>query len=461
VAEHDVIVVGGGLAGLAAALELQAHGRQVLVLEQAATLGGKAGTVTTPQGCFPLGPTSFNGRHPAFWRLLGLLSLEAQAEALAPSSQARLIVRDGVLETLKPNPLSVLTTGALTLADKWALARDFLGTRKAPAAGEDESLEAFLERRFGPELTRHFFAAVMTGIFAGDLKTLSATTCMPALVAAEKEYGSVLRGALASMRKSEDGSRPGLYTFRRGFGVIAEAAAARLTSWTRATVTQVRPQGAGVRVVVEREGVESTLTARQVVLATEALPAAPLVAPWNPEAGRLLASFPYAPIALVQWAEASPGESRLPLGFGFLAAPVERTFALGVLFVGDLLSETPRRFSAFVGGGIAPERVTLSDQALREGVAGDLRRLTGGEVGELAGVTRWTRAVFQPPPGHQTSLRRLEAAMAGSPVALAGSYFGGAAMKDALQSGFAAASSLLGEAPVPGAGTIARPEVRA
>jgi oxygen-dependent protoporphyrinogen oxidase len=459
-AEHDVVVVGGGLAGLAAALELEAGGREVLVLERADRLGGKAGTVRTTGGDFPLGPTSFNGRHPAFWKLLRLLGAEALAERLAPSSQSRLIVRDGVLETLRPSPLSILTTGALSLGDKWALARDFLGSKKAPAAGEDESLQSFLERRFGPELTRHFFAAVMTGIFAGDIKTLSAATCMPALVNAEKEYGSVLRGALASMRRSEDGSRPGLYTFRRGFGVLAEAAAARLPHWTQAEVVELAPRRAGVQVVVRRGGVTQTIQARQVVLATEALPAAPLVAPWNAEAGRLLSSFPYAPIALAQWVEASEGESRLPLGFGYLAAPCEKTFALGVLFVGDLLSESPRRFSAFIGGGLAPERVACSDAELLAGVQGDLARLTGGTVGQLAGVTRWERAVFQPPVGHQASLARLQAAMAGSPVALAGSYFGGAAMKDALVSGFAAAQQLQAQLPPPGA-RAAPAEVRA
>jgi oxygen-dependent protoporphyrinogen oxidase len=459
-AEHDVIVVGGGLAGLAAALELKAHGRDVLLLERDRGLGGKAATLATRWGDFPLGPTSLNGRHPAFWKLLGLLGLENEALPLSPLSQARFIVRDHRLTAIRPSPLSVLTTPALTLKDKLTLAVDLLGTRRAPAVQQDESLDAFLERRFGRALTDHFFAAVMTGIFAGDMKKLSATSCMPALVTAEKEYGSVLRGTLKSLQRTEDGARRGLYTFRGGFGVIGRAAATRLDVWTEAFVTAVRPSGLGVQVLVERDGTEVALEARRVVLATEATVAGPLVAPWNPRAAAALEKLPYAPIALVHWAEQAPGDSKLPSGFGYLAAPIEGCFGLGTLFVGDLLGEQPRRFSTFVGGGIAPERVDLSDEALLKGVAGDVAQLTGGRVGQLAGVVRWRRAVFQPPLGHLAALEELRQAMAHTPVTMAGSYFGGAAMKDAIASGFQAAAALLAEVPAPG-GSALPLEVRA
>jgi oxygen-dependent protoporphyrinogen oxidase len=441
--EHDVIVVGGGLAGIAAALELQSKGRSVHLVEAGKTLGGKAGTFASPYGTFPSGPSSFNGRHPAFWRLLELLGIDDRAERLSPISQARFIVRDCALQPLKPNPLSVLTTGALTFGDKFALAKDFLGTKKTPAEGEDESLDAFLARRFGRSLTDHFFAAVMTGIFAGDLKQLSAASCMPALVTAEKEYGSVLRGALASMRQTEDGARPGLYAFQEGFGVIGTAAAKKLDARLEAKVVSVTPSGAQVKVALA-DG--TVLTANDVVIATEATVTAPLVTPWNREAGAVLASFPYAPIALVHWAEKTPGDSKLPLGFGYLTAPIEQRFALGTLFIGDLLPGGSRRFSTFVGGGVSPERAGLSDEGLHLGVNEDIVALTGGTAAVLAGVSRWPHAVFQPPVGHRGQLQQLAAAMAGARVHLCGSYFGGAAMKDALNSGFAVAASVNGVA---------------
>lgn len=439
----DVIVVGGGLAGLACALELKANGREVLVLEQAPHLGGKAGTANTPLGDFPTGPTSFNGRHGVFWKFLRLLGLEDSAVPLSPSSKARFIVRQGRLEAIHPNPLSVLSTGALTLSDKISLAKDLLSSSRSTETAEDESLDAFLERRFGRALVDHFFAAVLTGIFAGDLKKLSAASCMPALVNAEKEYGSVLRGALKALRKSEDGARPGLFAFKGGFGLLGRAATKAVAARTGVTVTSLEVCAREVRITANTASGELAFEASHVVVATEAFAAASLLQKSAPRAADRLMRFPYAPLALVQWAEKTPGQSRLPLGFGYLSAPIENRFAMGALFVGDLLGEAPRRFSTFVGGGVEPHKAALSDDEIAHGCADDLKALSGGSFGEIANVQRWPKAVFQPPPGHAKQLELLRAELQGLPLSLAGSYFGGAAMKDALASGFEAAFSLL------------------
>jgi squalene-associated FAD-dependent desaturase len=56
---HSVIVVGGGLAGLSAAVELARQGRQVLVLEARPALGGRATAFTDPQ----TGERVDNGQH--------------------------------------------------------------------------------------------------------------------------------------------------------------------------------------------------------------------------------------------------------------------------------------------------------------------------------------------------------------------------------------------------------------
>jgi oxygen-dependent protoporphyrinogen oxidase len=427
----DTLIVGGGLAGIAAGLELQRAGERVLLVEASTRLGGKAGSVLTSAGEFPTGPTSFNGRQPAFWKLIELLGLEDEVVKLHPRAAERYIVRGGRLRALRPSPLSVLTTGALSFGEKLACAREFF-TAGRPAEA-DESLESLLVRRFGQSAVEHFFAAVFTGIFAGDLSQLSARTCMPMLVAAEREQGSVIRGAMRALKTHAPNTRAGLYTFKRGFGVIGERAAAVLPCRLGVPVESLALAPAGVAAMVGGQLVR----ARRLVMATEATVAAGLL----PEI-HALEAFEYAPITLVQWAERTSGESKLPHGFGWLAAPVENRFALGTLFVGDLRGEEPRRFTTFIGGALQRERARLPDAELRAGVADDLRVLTGGTLGEVVNVIRWPTAVFQPAVGHAAQVEALRRATQRLPVTFVGSYLGGAAMKDALASGFSVASSV-------------------
>ncbi|HEY1087530.1 MAG TPA: protoporphyrinogen oxidase, partial [Archangium sp.] len=431
----------GGLAGVAAALELQRQGRRVHVVDAGSALGGKAGSVDTKAGSFPIGPTSFNGRNPVFWKLFDLLGISQHAKQLEPVSAFRYIVRDGKLQGLRPSPFSVLGTGALSFADKWSLAREFISPSPARGDGEDESLESLLVRRFGAKTVEHFFAAVMTGIFAGDLKQLSAQACMPALVTAEKEYGSVLKGALQAMKKKEEGARPGLFAFPEGFGLVGKSAAQKLSHSLETTLESLSIDAHGVVAMGSRHGAPVEFRAAQLVIATEADVAAKILRRALPAAAAVLSGFSYAPVTLLQWAEKNAGDSRLPKGFGYLSAPVERLFAMGTLFVSDLFAESPRRFSTFVGGALAPEKAALSDEALVEGFAGDLKKLTGGTIGEVMQVVRWPRAVFQPAVGHAKQVAALKRTLTPN-VALAGSYFGGAAMKDAIASGFEAASAL-------------------
>ena len=53
----SVLVLGGGFAGLSAAIHLALEGREVTLLEQAATLGGKAGEYREVGYRFDTGPS--------------------------------------------------------------------------------------------------------------------------------------------------------------------------------------------------------------------------------------------------------------------------------------------------------------------------------------------------------------------------------------------------------------------
>ena len=77
---HGVVIIGAGMAGLAAAQTLQEHDIQPLVLECASEPGGRCMTVSYKEGVFDLGAQYFAVRHPDFRQI---------AESWIASSKAR------------------------------------------------------------------------------------------------------------------------------------------------------------------------------------------------------------------------------------------------------------------------------------------------------------------------------------------------------------------------------------
>jgi squalene-associated FAD-dependent desaturase len=134
----DLAVVGGGWAGVSAAMAAAQRGWSVLLLEQAAKLGGRATSFEDPLGGGPLD----NGQHlflGAYTETLALLASLGMGKAVRfdPALCIPTLMADGRLETLRasrlPGPLGLalglLGYAPLRLRDKAALLR--LGLRGA------------------------------------------------------------------------------------------------------------------------------------------------------------------------------------------------------------------------------------------------------------------------------------------------------------------------------------------
>jgi len=88
---HDVIVVGGGISGLALARELQAHGLAALVLERARGVGGRCATRRIDGQPVDHGVAYLHGRAPRF-----LAELDAVRDAVAIPDWPRVRKGSGV-----------------------------------------------------------------------------------------------------------------------------------------------------------------------------------------------------------------------------------------------------------------------------------------------------------------------------------------------------------------------------
>src|SRR5262245_45880334 len=130
--QHDVIVIGGGLTGLAAATYLARSGRNVTVFEKSEQLGGRARTHESEGFHFNLGPHAlYQGGHAA--RVLKELGIEV--EGRQPSQSGAFGFRRGKLHTLPAGFVSMVTTSLMNPAEKMEAMRVFNSIRGMDTSG--------------------------------------------------------------------------------------------------------------------------------------------------------------------------------------------------------------------------------------------------------------------------------------------------------------------------------------
>ncbi|MCH2107568.1 MAG: protoporphyrinogen oxidase, partial [Planctomycetes bacterium] len=187
-----LVVIGGGIAGLSCAQRAQelldgsGEGVEVLLLEAREELGGKVRTAEAGGHLLELGPNAFIKPSPELMSLIAKAGVELLSAD--DSAKRRFLCKGGALHELSTHPLKLLKSGVLSTAAKLrALAEPTIGPRRSdhgnhPSDGwGDESVEAFFARRFGAKMSATFAGPLVSGIYAGDPKRLSLTSCFPRL----------------------------------------------------------------------------------------------------------------------------------------------------------------------------------------------------------------------------------------------------------------------------------------
>lgn len=438
----DLVVVGAGIAGLAAGVEARRRSASVRVLDAGQTPGGVMQTVHTAGYCYERGPNAFRVHADAkLW--LGEQGLLDALVAAGPEARKRALYLDGHLLWLPDSPLGLITTPLLSTSGKLRAIGELF--RRA-GDGDPESVADFIIRRFGPELLARAVAPFLVGVYAGDERELGARAVFPRLVQWEANYGSVLRGALRTLLSRSPKGLVGSQSAEGGLQVFA----ARLAKLLEGALTPGTPVKSvtradeNYRLETDRE----TLLARRVVLATPAGAAAELLEPLDPDAADRLRAVEYAPLASVALGIDPSRVDENIRGFGYLVPREAGIRLLGTLFPSRVFSgraPSGRELAmAMVGGRRWPEVVQAEEGAiLREVEAGLAQTLGAREPGEVLGVNRWERAVPQPGPNHVADVRALREGLAKQlpGISLAGSYLDGVSVADTLMCGVRAVRS--------------------
>lgn len=456
-----VVVVGGGIAGLAAARFLVRGGARVTVLEGSPRIGGKLQVSEIAGLQVDEGAEAMLARRPEGLELVGDLG---HAEALVnPGTTTAAILSYGALRPLPSGQIMGVPTDLKALARARVLSP--AGLARAPLdlvlpespRGADVSVAGYVGARLGGEVVDRLVEPLLGGVYAGRAEDLSFDATLPGVADAARTHRSLIAAARAVKDAAPKNAGPVFATLPGGLGTLPHLLAESITAdggavRTKATVRELRrAPGGGWRLTVGSAHDPRSLDADAVVVAIPAQHAARLLSAAVPAAARELARIEYASMAIVTLAYATTAFPRRPRGSGYLVPAVEDRTVKAVTFSSvkwpHLAEQGPGTIVVRCSIGRFGEEHTLQrpDEDLKAAAMTELADTCG--VGELpidARVTRWGGGLPQYTVGHADRVARIRAAVAGEPsLAVAGAAYDGLGIPACVATARSAAARVL------------------
>ncbi|QSR32608.1 protoporphyrinogen oxidase [Nocardioides sp. S5] len=446
---RDVVVIGGGVAGLVAARDLAASGRDVLLVEGSPVLGGKLRSAEVAGLTVDVGAEAMLARRPEGLALAAGLG----AELVHPTTASSAVWSRGALRAM-PRSLMGVPFDLDQLAESGVLSPEGLARTSRESdtpVADDMSVGDLVAARLGDELVDRLVEPLLGGVYAGHARRISAAAAVPQLLAMARR-GSLLEQAAAVPTSTAPvfaslpggmGRLPGLLVQDGGFEVR-----------TSATVRALARTASGWALTVGPTTRPETVEATEVVLATPPAPAARLLADVAPDASAALAGIGTASVAVVTLVlRAQDLPDALFERSGFLVPPLERATIKASTF-----SFAKWAWVRDLGG---PDLVVLRTSLGRHGEETTLQaddeglvRVSLADLTALAGLTarpvdthvqRWGGALPQYAVGHLAQVARIRADVARQPgLAVCGAAYDGVGIPAVIGSARRAVASVTG-----------------
>jgi oxygen-dependent protoporphyrinogen oxidase len=451
--DADVAIVGGGMAGLAAAFELQRRGLSFLLLEARDRWGGVVRTVRAEGFLLEGGPDAFIAQKPDGLALCRELGLEGRLVGSNTETRTVFLLRKGRLVPMPeglalgvPTRLGPMARSPLlSWPGKARMGLDLVLPRRR--ATGDESVADFFRRRLGREALARLADPLLGAIHGGDPERMSVRAVLPRMAEMEQRHRSLVLGLQRAQppRSAAAAVAPAFYSLTGGLVEMVEALVSRLppASLRSGTAVQSVRVSADSAVLATAAG---DARARAVLLAVPPPVAAELVAPLDGEAGRLLSGIPLSSSATVHLAYRREDVGHPLDGHGLL---VPRDEGLRCVACGFASTKFPGRAPAghvllrgAVGGVRDPQAAQLEESALVDLVHGEMAGPLGLRARPvLARAFRWPHATPQMEVGHLERIARLEQRLAALPrVFVTGAGIRGVGLPDVIGDGRRAAA---------------------
>ncbi len=451
---REVVIVGGGVSGLATAYYLKCRGIESTLIEKSERLGGLIKTDSVAGCTLEAGPDSYLSTKPAVTELargLGAPGGEIGRDIISPNEAARriFISRSGKLIPF-PRGMSMMAPGEWFPAMSselfsWRTKMRFISERftRPHERPKDISVGELVGDHFGPEVLEYVADPLLVGVYGGDTKSLSAESVLPKFMAYERRFGSLIKGVQQENRTPNSGL---FQSFRHGMQTLTDALARGVegsTAVVRGEATAVcQTDGWQVRVGGE------LVSAEHLVLACPAHACADLLENSVPEAATLLGQIPYSSAIVATLLYNAEDIHRSLDGFGFLVPRSERQTVAATTWIN---TKFPSRVAAdlvairaFIVAEDAVRLSGLPDRELVRLAADDLRRLMGLRAEpQHAIVYRWPNSMPQYVVGHRARLQSLNETVADRRgLHLVGNAYEGVGVPDCVRLARVAASKI-------------------
>ena len=420
-----VIVVGGGIAGLATAFFLRSYGREagvepeIEIYEASESAGGATRTTIEEGYTCEWGPNGFLDNEPATIELVERAGLTSELVRANEASASRYIYHSGLMRQVPTKPPAFLKSDILPISAKLRMALEPLVPAKRN--GPEESVHSFGKRRLGSTFAELMLDPMVSGIFAGNTHNLSLEAVFPKMVAMEREYGGLFKAMIAKQRDAKkngttaggpSGPNATLHTFRGGMGTLTKHLANQfegsLHTGQAATNVVKSPDGT---FIVHGDGWKQQADA--VILAVPSWAAAEIVFDLDRDVAGAIGDIWHAPVDVVchGYRKADLGN---PLnGFGVLIPRREGIRALGTLWSDAIFPgqapEKSRLLRTILGGAHDPGITDLDEEALHLTADEAHRRVMDvhGEP-EFSRAFRHARGIAQYTLGHSDRVAKSE-----------------------------------------------------
>ena len=472
----QVVIVGGGISGLAAAERLLSDAGSgappnVTLLEASERLGGVIRTDREDGFLLEAGPDVILAAKPAGIEMCERLGLAERVIATRPAAKGSSIldgrrlrpIPDGMNGVIPSRLWPFVTTPLLSPIGKLRVAAEYL--LPAQRSDRDESIEQFVVRRLGREMYERLVEPLLSGIFAGDGSRLSLGATFPQLRELERDRGGLIRGTLAARRGASSANRPvskramGLVSLQGGLGEIVDtlehtlnyrfAVQGAIRFRCDARVERVTRSSEGARGFGVTLAGGETVDADAVVVATPAPVSAAILRSLDAVLASELDTIEYASTVTINVAYHSRDVRTVLAGTGYTVPRKLGRPVLACTFTSNKFEgRAPPDYvllRLFLGGAGRGDFTRRSDDELRQIVQTEMREVLGITAAPvLVRINRYDRVMAQYNLGHLDRLTRIDQRLVRLPgVALAGNAFRGVGIPDCIASGRRAAELVL------------------